>query len=117
MGFGGGVLLTRRKHSHHLRAASGAAGTQQIRGGPMKEKYDFSRGKRGRIVAAEPEPRGKTRITIRLDEDLGDHFLKEANASGGEGGDQALIKEALRRGVEGKAAKLEGTLPRGVRGG
>ena len=41
----------------------------------MKQRYDFSRGKRGRIVAPEPEPRGKTRITIRLDEDLVDHFL------------------------------------------
>src|SRR5258708_39150068 len=85
MGFGGGVLLTRRKHSHHLRAASGAAGTQQIRGGPMKEKYDFSRGKRGRIVAAEPEPRGKTRVTIRLDGGLVDYFFKEGKSSGREG--------------------------------
>ena len=34
----------------------------------MKERYDFSRGKRGRITPKEPEPRGKTRITIRLDE-------------------------------------------------
>jgi len=81
----------------------------------MKEKYDFSRGKRGRIVAAEPEPRGKTRITIRLDEDLVDHFLKEANASGGEVGYQTLINEALRQHVEGKAPKLEETLRRIVR--
>ena len=36
---------------------------------PMKQKYDFSHGKRGRIAPPEPEPRGKTRITIRLDED------------------------------------------------
>ena len=49
----------------------------------MKQRYDFSRGTRGRIVAPKPEPRGKTRITIRLDEDLVDHFLKEAEASGG----------------------------------
>jgi len=81
----------------------------------MKEKYDFNRGKRGRIVAAEPEPRGKTRITIRLDEDLVDHFLKEANASGGEVGYQTLINEALRQHVEGKAPKLEETLRRIVR--
>ena len=36
----------------------------------MKPSYDFSKGKRGRIAPPEPEPPGKTRITIRLDEDL-----------------------------------------------
>jgi uncharacterized protein (DUF4415 family) len=81
----------------------------------MKERYDFSQGKRGRIVAPEPEPRGKTRITIRLDEDLVDYFLKEADASGGAKGYQTLINEALRQHVEGKAPKLEDTLRRIVR--
>jgi uncharacterized protein (DUF4415 family) len=81
----------------------------------MKEKYDFTRGKRGRIVAAEPEPRGKVRITIRLDEDLVDHFLKEAQVSGGAVGYQTLINGALRQHVEGKAPKLEETLRRIVR--
>jgi len=81
----------------------------------MKQKYDFSQGKRGRIVAPEPESRGKTRITIRLDEDLVDHFLKEADASGGATGYQTLINEALRKHVEGKAPKLEDTLRRIVR--
>ncbi|MGA2085376.1 MAG: hypothetical protein ABSG60_07655 [Terracidiphilus sp.] len=57
----------------------------------MKQRYDFSRGTRGRIVAAESEPRGKMRITIRLDEELVDHFLKEAEASGGATGYQTLI--------------------------
>jgi uncharacterized protein (DUF4415 family) len=42
----------------------------------MKPSYDFSKGKRGRILPPEPEQPGKTRITIRLDEDLVDHFLK-----------------------------------------
>jgi uncharacterized protein (DUF4415 family) len=81
----------------------------------MKQSYDFSQGKRGRIAAPEPEPRGKTRITIRLDEDLVDHFLREAEASGGAIGYQTLINEALRRHVEGKAPKLEETLRRVVR--
>ena len=81
----------------------------------MKRKYDFSQGKRGRITPPEPEPRGKTRITIRLDEDLVDHFLKEADASGGATGYQTLINEALRKHVEGKAPKLEDTLRRIVR--
>ena len=81
----------------------------------MKQKYDFRRGKRGRIAAPAPEPRGKTRITIRLDEDLVNHFLREADASGGATGYQTLINEALRRHVEGKAPKLEETLRRIVR--
>ena len=33
----------------------------------MKKEYDFSRGKRGPVL---PIAKGKTRITIRLDEDL-----------------------------------------------
>ena len=69
----------------------------------MRRKYDFSRGKRGRITRPEQEPRGKARITIRLDEDLVDHFLKEADASGGATGYQTLINEALRQYVEGNA--------------
>lgn len=81
----------------------------------MKQSYDFSQGKRGRIVAAEPEPRDKTRITIRLDEDLVDHFLKEAEVSGGAIGYQMLINEALRQHVEGRAPKLEETLRRVLR--
>jgi uncharacterized protein (DUF4415 family) len=81
----------------------------------MKQQYDFSRGKRGRIAAPEPEPRGKTRITIRLDEELVDHFLKEAEASGGATGYQTLINEALRQHVEGKAPKLAETLRQIVR--
>ena len=81
----------------------------------MKERYDFSRGKRGRIVPPTQEPLGKTRITIRLDEDVVDYFLKEAGASGGGTGYQTLINEALRQHVEGKAPKLEETLRRVVR--
>jgi uncharacterized protein (DUF4415 family) len=81
----------------------------------MKEKYDFSRGKRGQITPPAREPRGKTRITIRLDEDLVDHFLSQADASGGTAGYQTLINDALRQHVEGKSPKIEETLRRIVR--
>jgi len=81
----------------------------------MKPQYDFSKGKRGRVTLPEPESKGKTRITIRLDEDLIDHFLKEADASGGSTGYQTLINDALRQHVEGKAPRLEETLRRIVR--
>jgi uncharacterized protein (DUF4415 family) len=81
----------------------------------VKKRYDFGQGKRGRVAPKEPEPRGKTRITIRLDEDLVEHFLKVADASGGAMGYQTLINDALRQHVEGKAPKFEETLRRIVR--
>ncbi len=81
----------------------------------MKKQYDFSKGKRGRIAPPESEQRGKTRITIRLDEDIVDYFLQEAERSGGSAGYQTLINDALRQHVEGKAPKLEDTLRRIVR--
>jgi uncharacterized protein (DUF4415 family) len=81
----------------------------------MKKQYDFSKGKRGRVAAAEPEQRGKTRITIRLDEDLIDHFLQQAERSGGSAGYQTLINDALRQHVEGMAPQLEDTLRRVLR--
>jgi uncharacterized protein (DUF4415 family) len=55
------------------------------------------------------------RITIRIDKDLVDHFLKEADASGGAIGSQTLINDALRQFVTGTAPKLEETLRRIVR--
>ncbi len=76
----------------------------------MKDSYNFSKGKRGRIQPAEPEPTGKTRITIRLDEDVIDYFLKRADESGGSTGYQTLINDALRAHIEGKAPKLADTL-------
>jgi uncharacterized protein (DUF4415 family) len=81
----------------------------------MKREYAFRKGKRGLIVVPEPEQRGKTRITIRLDEDLVDYFLKEAERSGGSAGYQTLINDALRQHVEGRAPKFEETLRRILR--
>jgi uncharacterized protein (DUF4415 family) len=81
----------------------------------MKRRYDFSKGKRGKILPTEPEPRGKTRITIRIDDDLMDHFLKESDASGGAVGYQTLINDALRQYVQGTAPRFEDTLRRIVR--
>lgn len=81
----------------------------------MKEHYDFSKGKRGRILPPEPEPSGKVRITIRIDEDIVDAFLKEADEAGGAIGYQTLINNALRQHIEGKAPKFEETLRRILR--
>jgi uncharacterized protein (DUF4415 family) len=86
-----------------------------LRGKEMKQRYDFSQGKRGRIAPPAQKQPGKTRITIRIDEDVVDLFLREAEASGGKIGYQTLINDALRKHVEGKAVKLEDTLRRIVR--
>lgn len=81
----------------------------------MKENYDFSKGKRGRVVAERAlEPR-KVRITIRLDEDLVDHFGAIADRSGGKVGYQTFVNAALRESVAGKAPKWESTLRRIIR--
>jgi uncharacterized protein (DUF4415 family) len=55
-------------------------------------KRDFSEGKRGPVIAAGP---GKTRITIRLDSAVLDHFRKQVHQAGG-GNYQAFINESLR---------------------
>jgi uncharacterized protein (DUF4415 family) len=79
----------------------------------MKNSYDFSKGKRGRIAKPAPEPAGKLKITIRLDADIVDHFLALADESGGSVGYQTLINEALRRSLE--APSLEAIVRRVIR--
>jgi uncharacterized protein (DUF4415 family) len=56
----------------------------------MKKEYDFSRGKRGAVVSSK----GKTRITIYLDDEVLDRFRLIAERSGK--GYQTLINDALR---------------------
>lgn len=58
----------------------------------MKKEYDFSKGKRGVI---EPMSSGKTRITIRLDDDVIEWFRHQVHLAGG-GNYQTLINDALR---------------------
>ena len=81
----------------------------------MKDQYDFSKGKRGRVLPPQLEPEGKTRITIRLDQDIVDRFFRLAEESGGTTGYQTLINAALRDYLDGKAPKLEDTLRRIIR--
>jgi uncharacterized protein (DUF4415 family) len=81
----------------------------------MKDRYDFSKGKRGRVLPPEPEPEGKTRITIRLDQDIVDRFFRMAEESGGAMGYQTLINAALREYLDGKAPRFEDALRRIIR--
>ena len=81
----------------------------------MKDRYDFSKGKRGAVLPPEPEREGKTRITIRLDQDIVDRFFRLAEESEGTSGYQTLINVALREYLDGKAPKFEDTLRRIIR--
>ncbi len=56
----------------------------------MRDEYDFSKGKRGAVIASK----GKTRITIMLDADVIEAFRAKAEAAGS--GYQTLINAALR---------------------
>ena len=78
----------------------------------MRKEYDFSKAKRGAVVSA---PAGKTRITIRLDDDVVAWFKHQVNAAGG-GNYQSLINQALREHVERNDGEpLEDTLRRVLR--
>jgi uncharacterized protein (DUF4415 family) len=77
----------------------------------MKKEYDFSKGKRGALV---PVPKGKTRITIRIDDDILDWFRGAVEAAGG-GNYQTLINQALREYVNQQQQPLEELLRRVVR--
>lgn len=56
----------------------------------MRDEYDFSKGKRGAVVASP----GKTRITIMLDDDIIELFRQKADTAGT--GYQTEINRVLR---------------------
>ena len=77
----------------------------------MKKEYNFSKGKRGAVV---PAPKGKTRITIRIDDDILEWFRGEVDAAGG-GNYQTLINNALREHITSQQEPIEVILRRVVR--
>lgn len=77
----------------------------------MKQEYDFSKGKRGAVV---PTPKGKTRITIRLDDDVLDWFRDQVHQAGG-GNYQTLMNDALLEHIRRVKEPLETTLRRVIR--
>ena len=77
----------------------------------MKKEYDFSKGKRAAVV---PVPPGKTRITIRIDDEVLDWFRAQVNAAGG-GNYQTLMNDALREHVAHRKEPLEDVLRRVLR--
>ena len=77
----------------------------------MRKEYDFSRARRGPVV---PIPPGKTRITIRIDDDVLQWFKEQVHAAGG-GNYQTLLNAALRDHIKSKREPLEDTLRRVIR--
>ena len=77
----------------------------------MKKQYDFSKATRGSPVAL---PAGKTRITIRLDDDVLEWFKDRVEQAGG-GNYQSLINAALREHIARTEEPLEKTLRRVLR--
>lgn len=77
----------------------------------MKKSYDFRRARRGPVI---PTPRGKTRITIRIDDDVLEWFRKQVHAAGG-GSYQTMMNRALREHMEHQVEPLEETLRRVLR--
>jgi len=72
---------------------------------------DFSKGKRGAVIPADPN---KVRITIRLDSDIVDYFKNQVVASGG-GNYQTLMNSALRTHLESGDKALEEQLRKIIR--
>lgn len=77
----------------------------------MRKEYDFGKGKRGPVVAV---PSGKSRITIRLDDDVIEWFKRQVSEAGG-GNYQTLINQALRDTISREREPLEAILRRVVR--
>jgi uncharacterized protein (DUF4415 family) len=82
----------------------------------MRKQYDFSKAKRAKAVPhlarLQAEARGKTRITIMLDNDVLVTYRARAATEGV--GYQTLINLALRKGL-GTASLDEATLRRVLR--
>lgn len=82
----------------------------------MRKEYDFSKAKRAKdiphLAKLQAESKGKTRITIMLDNDLLDAFRARAKSEGT--GYQTLINRSLRQ-LTSSAPVDEATLRRVLR--
>ncbi len=77
----------------------------------MRNEYDFSQGKRGAVIPSK----GKTRITIYLDDEILASFRERAEAAGV--GYQTLINDALKAHLQNPSEQplTEGDLRRVLR--
>lgn len=77
----------------------------------MKDHYDFSKARRGPVATPPP---GKSRITIRIDDDILEWFRNKVESAGG-GNYQTMMNSALRQYIETQEGVLESTLRRVIR--
>ena len=77
----------------------------------MRREYDFRQGKRGAVL---PPARHKTRITIRIDDDVLEWFRQQAEIAGG-GSYQTMINDALRGVTTEGPTKIENVVRKVVR--
>ena len=77
----------------------------------MKDEYDFSQGTRKAVESSSP---GKTRITIRIDDDVLEWFRTLVHKQGG-GNYQTLMNNALRQHIQQEQEPLEEKLRRVLR--
>jgi len=77
----------------------------------MKKEYDFKNTKRGPVIQSV---KGKTRITIRIDDDILEWFRQQVHSAGG-GNYQTLINMALKDYMNSKREPLEETLRHVIR--
>lgn len=77
----------------------------------MRDEYDFTDAKRGPVLGPVV---GKTRITIRIDDDVLAWFKDHVHAAGG-GSYQTEINAALRAFIASNREPLESTLRRVIR--
>ena len=77
----------------------------------MRKEYDFSKGRRGAVI---PAPSGKTRITIRIDDDILEWFRSRVDEAG-RGNYQTMINDALREYMTHTAEPLSTLLRRIIR--
>jgi hypothetical protein len=77
----------------------------------MRKEYDFSTGKRGSVLQATG---AKTRITIRIDDDVLEWFRTQVDGAGG-GNYQTMINKALREFMSREQESLETVVRRVIR--
>jgi uncharacterized protein (DUF4415 family) len=76
----------------------------------MKKEYDFTNARRGPLI---PSP-GKTRITIRIDDDILEWFRKQIEKARG-GSYQTMMNDALRAYMNLKDGHVEELLRRVIK--
>lgn len=77
----------------------------------MRREYDFSKATRGAVVQTD---KGKTRITIRLDNEILEWFRNQVNEAGG-GNYQTMINNVLREYIQERNEPIEKTIRRVIR--